>query len=650
MWSLRIFLLLAILLSVTKLKGAEDLYMLLQRLNNKSERNATIQTILERNARNNYIYYDDNSVASQTDTTYRYALARLILAQAFHNQGDYTTSSQLCGGVINYFYDRQATSYTFSSLILQSTNFIQLGLIEDALPLIIKSQTLATSIHNPLLTIRALSHMGKVYLSAAKPEASLVYIIEGIDRCRSYSSPESERLLIELLCQQCEALLFLQRADTCLAPLEEAISICNTHPSWGMLSKTRRLQGDVYFALQRFPRAEQAYLEALYYSQTEINPTQRVYILRQLGELRALQKLTSSALVYNQQALHLADSLQLGELSRSLLWQRYRFTRTENPAEALRNLELYNKLGDSLSNTALSTKLSVLHTRYERELSKKQIELQELQIVRDGYAKVILTSFIFLLFIITGVLLILAYHRKRRLHYMEEVNLSKNRFFSIISHDAKNHAIAIQMVLGQILQYYPTFSEIQLKELLVQTKAAADMQIEFLVNLLNWARLQLDAIPYLPQEFDVIELIEKNKRFFALHLANKKIDLKLITPAKCMLWADRDMVDVILRNLLSNAIKFSHPGGNIEITVLKSKRHIELRIQDHGIGMTSEQISKLGRIEQRMMNIGTRGEKGSGLGLILCHAMAHTNGADLKVSSKPGEGTCIVLDFQRTKS
>jgi len=354
--------------------------------------------------------------------------------------------------------------------------------------------------------------------------------------------------------------------------------------------------------------------------------------------------------VYNTRALHLSDSLRLAGLLRSILWQRYQLTREQNPAEALRNLERHIYLGDSLVNSAVQTKLSVLHERYERQLREQQIQVQQLQISQDRYAKLILGASIFLLFILSGLLYWLTRQRKKRLQYMEEINISKNRFFSIISHDAKNHAIAIQMVLGQLLTYYSSLTSEQIKEFLVQLKSAADMQIEFLLNLLNWARLQLDAIPYRPVQFDVMELVHKNAAFFALPLSNKSLQLILDCPDSVVLYADRDMVDVILRNLLSNAVKFSHPNSAITISVYEQAHEVVLQVTDRGLGMTGEQIAKIGRIEQRMLHTGTRGEKGSGLGLILCMSLARTNGARIEVESEgQGRGTRVRVRFETNR-
>ena len=279
-------------------KASDELYALLHELkSNNLGRWEASRTILRNYAAIHNIAVD--SLRADSDSTYTYSLARLVLAQALHEQGDYSSSTQLCNGAINYFYDGQDTVHAFTSLVLQSANFIQLGLSADAVPLIVKSQALASSAADSVLQVRALAMMGALYLSVAKPDASMVYITEAIEQCRHIRSEFHDKLLTDLLCQQCEAYLQLGNAEQGLISLTEAIEMSDENAAWQVRSKTHRLLGDVYLALHRYPKAEQAYLEALYLSQQEVNLTQRVYILRQLGELRASQSRHKDALVYN---------------------------------------------------------------------------------------------------------------------------------------------------------------------------------------------------------------------------------------------------------------------------------------------------------------------------------------------------------------
>jgi signal transduction histidine kinase len=108
------------------------------------------------------------------------------------------------------------------------------------------------------------------------------------------------------------------------------------------------------------------------------------------------------------------------------------------------------------------------------------------------------------------------------------------------------------------------------------------------------------------------------------------------------------MVDTIVRNLLSNALKFTDAGGTIEVTALQDKSFVEVAVSDTGIGMNQESIDKLFRIDVKSTRPGTAGEKGTGLGLILCKELVEKNGGEIGVESKIGEGTTFVFTLPAT--
>lgn len=191
--------------------------------------------------------------------------------------------------------------------------------------------------------------------------------------------------------------------------------------------------------------------------------------------------------------------------------------------------------------------------------------------------------------------------------------------------------------------------EEQIREYLRELNNAADMQMEFLTNLLQWSRLQLNAVRYMPSTFVLAELLEQNLAASELALKNKELRGYVVGDKGACLCADRDMVDVIVRNLLSNAIKFSPRGGEVCLAVEYVRGGLRLTVTDHGAGMTPEQIQKIGLLEQRLLNTGTKGSQGAGLGLVLCQILAQRNGGKLGVDSTIGEGTRMSVTFAMKK-
>jgi signal transduction histidine kinase len=109
------------------------------------------------------------------------------------------------------------------------------------------------------------------------------------------------------------------------------------------------------------------------------------------------------------------------------------------------------------------------------------------------------------------------------------------------------------------------------------------------------------------------------------------------------------MVNAIIRNLVSNALKFTESGGSIKISGRDRGEHIEIAVSDTGTGIPPEDIQKLFRIDMHYTHIGTDGERGTGLGLNLCHDLVEKNGGSIWVESTPGKGTTFIFTLPKSR-
>lgn len=220
-----------------------------------------------------------------------------------------------------------------------------------------------------------------------------------------------------------------------------------------------------------------------------------------------------------------------------------------------------------------------------------------------------------------------------------ELNATKDKFFSIISHDLKN----------------PFSSLLSISELMVDSFDAADREdhkagfrkinqsvkhlLDLLENLLTWSRSQRGRIKYDPVRFNLSSIIQENINLHKL-LAEKK-GIMLLSPDQEDLYAygDRDMINSVIRNLMTNAVKFTKRDKKVEIKVAPKDGELEISVIDEGVGIEEENMQKLFRIDDKFKSTGTAGEKGTGLGLIICREFVEKNGGEITVQSKPGEGT-----------
>ena len=167
-------------------------------------------------------------------------------------------------------------------------------------------------------------------------------------------------------------------------------------------------------------------------------------------------------------------------------------------------------------------------------------------------------------------------------------------------------------------------------------------------NLLTWSRVQHGVIEYHPQTIDVQKVITRNVAIFTSNAEQKQIILRTAFQDQTTAYADKKMVDTIIRNLLSNALKFTYPGGNIEVSAMQNGSYVTVSVADTGIGIDEKHIPKLFRIDAKYKRIGTANEKGTGLGLILCKEFVEKHGGKIWAESEVGKGTTFTFTLSKT--
>ncbi len=225
---------------------------------------------------------------------------------------------------------------------------------------------------------------------------------------------------------------------------------------------------------------------------------------------------------------------------------------------------------------------------------------------------------------------------------LQKLNATKDKLFSIIAHDLKNPFNSI-LGFSELLDIkYDSYDDTKKKHFVQLIHSSSRSLFELLQNLLHWARSQTSDISENHKEFYINELIEQNIILFRNMLKNKglKIHNKVIDKFKVI--ADRNMVDTVLRNLLSNSIKFTE-NGEITINAKNKGNYIKVSIKDAGIGISSDKLKKLFNSYEFHSTEGTRGESGTGLGLIICEEFVKRNKGKISVKSIVGEGTEFVF-------
>lgn len=225
---------------------------------------------------------------------------------------------------------------------------------------------------------------------------------------------------------------------------------------------------------------------------------------------------------------------------------------------------------------------------------------------------------------------------------LQELNASKDTFFSIIAHDLKNPLNSF-LAFAEILEQLQEYSPRERQEMIKQFRASADHLFALLDNLLTWARSQQGRLPYTPQVLHLNALTALVLELVRPYANRKQIQLISTIPEGLCVTADLDMLETIARNLLTNAIKFTPNGGCVTVSAEQKEDAVEIAVSDTGVGIPAEKVAELFQLGAKTKQIGTNGEKGTGLGLILCKEFVERHGGTIRCESLVEQGSVFRL-------
>lgn len=344
--------------------------------------------------------------------------------------------------------------------------------------------------------------------------------------------------------------------------------------------------------------------------------------------------------------------------SYELLTQAY-----EKKGDYKTSLEFHKKFkaaNDSIYDKDVSNKLMELQTKYESE--KKENENNMLRNQQELKNEVIKKQYLFMIGISAGLILSVTFtviliransHRKKMYRILSDqkreienyaeklndLNMTKDKFFSIIAHDLKNPFQALLGINSILVESPDLINEPKRQEFLIKMYDTTKNAFTLLENLLQWARTQMDGMEFMPEKLDLLEIIVSNKLLLKNLAEEKFIRIIVGVTEGLYIYSDRNMMDTILRNLISNAIKFTNDEGKISIAAEEKDQFVLISIKDNGIGIRKEDQANLFELGNGLTTRGTKNEKGSGLGLILCKEFVSKQNGTLWFDSEKDKGS-----------
>jgi PAS domain S-box-containing protein len=220
-----------------------------------------------------------------------------------------------------------------------------------------------------------------------------------------------------------------------------------------------------------------------------------------------------------------------------------------------------------------------------------------------------------------------------------ELNATKDKLFSIISHDLKNPFTAFMGFSELMIRQIDSGNHENLRKYAEAILSGARQGSELLSNLLDWSRTQRNIVTYNPEIVEVEKFIRNVLNYFEQPARNKEIDLVYLNDGVDTFIGDRMMGETIIRNLLSNAIKFSKRKSKITLKVKADKSKTIFSIIDKGIGISQKNQKKLFNVNYNYTTQGTENEKGTGLGLALSKEFVDFHKGEIGVKSEPFKGS-----------
>lgn len=228
---------------------------------------------------------------------------------------------------------------------------------------------------------------------------------------------------------------------------------------------------------------------------------------------------------------------------------------------------------------------------------------------------------------------------------LKELNETKDRFFSIISHDLRNPFTAFMGFSELMLRQIERNEYGNLEKYARAIFTTARQGGELLTNLLDWSRSQRGKLKYTPEVLRAGVLIQSALNYYQEFARSKEIDIIAEVENEFEFTGDKNMLESVLRNLLSNAIKFSKRQGKIHIVATLNSEFVQFSVSDNGVGISADVQKELFLSNYINTTLGTEQEHGTGLGLFLCKEFVQLHDGNISVSSEPGRGTTFIVSI-----
>ena len=316
---------------------------------------------------------------------------------------------------------------------------------------------------------------------------------------------------------------------------------------------------------------------------------------------------------------------------------------------AYKYLSSYLELRNELNKKESIRRLAIEEKDFEFKLKQQAIDFKQQTVLskQKNIKNYFITAFFVTLIFV--LLISYAFYQKAKSNkILKNANETRDKMFRLISHDFRSPLISISNTLQLIPELIKEEDYNSAINLSIKDEQSVSRVLSLIDNLINWTLSQNDTIPYNPDNYNLKDICNDITEIYKPVAEFKQIKLINQVTSDYNIYADKNILTTILRNLINNAIKFTPEKGEISIATEQQNGKIQIWIQDNGIGIEKDKLKSIFNIEKDK-NLGTKGEKGNGLGLFFCKEFAKKNKGDIWVESEPGKGSVFYFTVPKYK-
>lgn len=449
--------------------------------------------------------------------------------------------------------------------------------------------------------------------------------------------------------------------EQALVYYKENLDVLGKKPNKFQLAQTYHNLGSCFLEMKQYPFAIEYLSQSLQLKEEIGNKNQMISSINNLARIYFEQNDFLKSFEYWKKSLAYAKETDDLEHQRTCNEEMFRiYSYLHQPDSAMLYFNRYKTLRDSIIGIETVKQIAEIETKYETEKKENQISLLEQEnkskkMQRNGLAALLVLMLAYVLFIVRSFYknkkvnrllnlqkIRIEWHKHildRKNQELQVSNQTKNKLFQIISHDLRSPLASVSGISSLISIYISQKRYDSLDETSRDLEQCVGKVLDLTDNLLSWSLNQSGKLPYHPVAIPLKSLLFKNMETYQTFARQKGIHFEMIILEENTLFADRQMLDTVLRNLINNSLKFTPEGGVIILGAKPKNDYTEIWVKDSGVGISKEQLPHIFELNNSNSSLGTRGEKGNGLGLILCKEFVLQNKGEIWVESTEQVGT-----------